>query len=166
MALENKLDSVTLDSYDFIIVDCPPNLGGPFVVNAMIISDYFIIPVESASIYATMGMDQFLKSIDAVKGYSRHKLGILGVLITKYDPRTTAAKVIEDMLGKRFGDLMFKTKISRSTSLEQATMMSQAVAEMKAGRRSTAAKDYKELAAEVIQRCGMELPKNLADDGE
>ena len=153
LGLQSKLDSITRDKYDFIIIDCPPNLGGPFVVNAMVISDYFLVPIESASMFALNGVDQFLDSVDAIKGYSNSKLNLLGVLLTMYDPRTNASKVMEELVSERFGSKLFTTRIHRNTSIDQANMSMITVIDH--DTKSSGAKNYRALAREVLQRCGM-----------
>ena len=49
--LRTKIDAAALEEFDFILVDTPPNLG-TFLINALIISDYVIIPIDAESIFA------------------------------------------------------------------------------------------------------------------
>jgi len=149
MALQSKLDAEAMERYDYIILDTPP-AAGPFVSNAMLITDYFIIPVECGSTYALTGMEQFIGSIKAVRACSQHRLNLLGVLLTRFDARTTASKVVEGMAVQMFGDLVFKTRIRRATAVEQANMAAQPI--LQYDKRSMAAQDYASLAEEVMQR--------------
>lgn len=164
LGMLSKLDDATREEYDFILIDCPPNLGGPFVVNSMVIADYYLIPVESASMYALLGLDQFIKSIDAIKSYKTNKSDILGVLITKYDSRTRASKVISGMLEKMFGNKVFNTRIRKATSLEQANLATSSILDF--DPRSTGTTDYKDLAKEVMERCGIKDSKYVEDSKE
>lgn len=157
LGMQSKLDKVTMETYDFILIDCPPNLGGPFITNSIVISDYFIMPIKSADLYALQGVDQFLNSVNAIKTYAAKKAQLLGVLITLHNERTNAALAMEELVVNKFGNLVFDTRISMSTSLEQATLMQQSA--LAAKPRSSGARDYKLLAAEVLQRCGLDVPR-------
>lgn len=168
MALQSKLDKATLEQYDYILIDLAPNLGGPNVVNAMVVSDYFVIPVESASIYSMKGLEQFMKAINSVKCCSSHKLEVLGLLITKFNGRTTAAKVVEDMLVKRYGNLVFNTRIAQSTLMEQAGLMNVAVQSINS--KCVPARNYRALTYEILERIGdpiineIEKPEDAAPE--
>jgi chromosome partitioning protein len=150
LGLKKRLDKRTLNEFDFIIMDCPPNLGGPFMTNAMVISDYFILPIQGSSKFALSGVDQFLSTVKEVKEFAPNKMQLLGALLTLYDKRTTVSQIVEEMVTERFGDTLFNTRIHRGTVVDQANMMNKSVFEIDC--KSTCAKDYKELAAEVIER--------------
>ena len=53
-ALRTKVDGAALEEFDFVLVDTPPNLG-TFLLNALIIADYVIIPIDAESIFAVEG---------------------------------------------------------------------------------------------------------------
>lgn len=159
IGLKGKLNQETLDSYDYIFMDLPPNLGGPFVANAMIITDYFIIPVESASLYSIRGLDQFLTAISRVRDLGSRKMEIMGILITKHDGRTKASRVVEDTLEKQYGKTLFNTRISLSTMMGQANLQKCAVQEIYP--KSVPARNYRSLAIEILERCGDETVKNI-----
>ena len=150
LGLKKRLDAQTLAAYDYIIIDCPPNLGGAFVINAMVISDYYILPVESASLFALTGVEQFMDAVSALKEYAPDRMNMLGVLLTRYDSRTTASKAVEELTVEQFGDKVFTTRIHKGTAVEQANLVCQTILEYDA--KSLAAKDYKALALEVEQR--------------
>jgi chromosome partitioning protein len=151
LGLQNKLDKATYEKYDYIIIDCPPNLGGPFVVNAMVISHFFIMPIEGSSYFALNGVEQFLESVDAIKQYSNSGLNLLGVIITMYDPRTNASKAMEEIISERFGNKLFDTKIHRNTAIDQANMLLSSI--INHDLKASGSKNYRALAKEVCARC-------------
>lgn len=150
MTLMNKLDVDTLDAYDYILVDCPPNLGGPFVLNAMVISDHFILPVEGSSMFAMTGVEQFLDAVYTVKEFVPDKMELLGVLLTRYEARTNASKAVEELTTERFGAKVFSTRIRRSTAVDQAGLLCRTIVDFDA--KNQASIDYMNLAQEVEAR--------------
>lgn len=152
LGLQKRLDRRTLAKYDFIILDCPPNLGGPFMTNGMMITDHFILPIEGSSKFALSGVEQFLATIKEIKEFAPKKLNLLGVLITRHDKRTTVSKICEEVVLERFGDDVFNTRIHRCTAIDQANMMNKTVLDLDS--KNPCSKDYKKLALEILQRLG------------
>ena len=83
--LKEAIQTVT-DSYDYILVDCPPSLG-QLSINAFTASNSIIIPVQS-EYYALEGLSQLLNTIRLVQKHFNPDLKIEGVLLTMYDART------------------------------------------------------------------------------
>jgi chromosome partitioning protein len=78
-----------LGEYDYILIDCPPNLG--FITrNGIEISDYFLIPTIPDTL-STYGIPQIIKSINR---FSQErpllKIRCLGLVVTKYYSRSEA----------------------------------------------------------------------------
>ena len=110
------------NNYDYIIIDCPPNLG--FITkNGIEISDYFLIPTIPDKL-STYGIPQIIRKIHEFKKIRDLKIQCLGLIITKYNSRTkthdNGAKEMPVKLESWFDDLkdskfskasVFKTKI-------------------------------------------------------
>lgn len=91
--LREYIESVR-DDYDYILVDCSPNLG-QLTLNALVAADEVIIPVQAAYL-PIKGLKQLLKTISRVKRKMNPKLHIMGILITMVDYRTIYAKEITE----------------------------------------------------------------------
>ena len=76
--------------YDFILIDCPPNLG-MFVINALTASDSVIIPVKTEDL-AIDGLQQLIKTMGMVRRRLNDRLEIEGILFTIVDVNTNLAK--------------------------------------------------------------------------
>ena len=164
MTLKGSLDAAVLQKYDYILLDCPPNLGGPFVLNAMVISDHFILPIEGSSMFAMTGVEQFLEAVYTVKEFAPEQMNLLGVLLTRYEARTNASKAVEELTAERFGDKVFRTKIRRSTAVDQAGLLCRTIVDFDI--KNQAAVDYMNLALEVETRLAAEEIENGgADNG-
>lgn len=92
--LREYIESVR-DDYDYILVDCSPNLG-QLTLNALVAADEVIIPVQAAYL-PIKGLEQLLKTISRVKRKMNPKLHIMGILITMVDYRTIYAKEITEL---------------------------------------------------------------------
>jgi len=150
LSLRRKMDELTVETFDYILVDCPPSLG-ILTVNALIASDYYIIPVEAASIYALQGIKFFQEIVEEVRDQINDSLSLLGVLITMYDHRTNISKAMRTEILRYFGEEnIFNVIVNRNTAIEQATLNKQTIFEY--ANRAAGAKDYLEMAEEVVQR--------------
>ena len=78
-----------IDAYDYVLIDCPPNLG-LLTVNGLVAADSVIIPVQT-QYYAMKGLNNLVKVINTIRLKLNHDLRILGLLPTFYDARTNLA---------------------------------------------------------------------------
>ena len=85
-----------IDPYDYVLIDCPPNLG-LLTVNGLVAADGVIIPVQT-QYYAMKGLNNLVKVINAIRLKLNQDLKVLGLLPTFYDGRTNLAKDMLDEL--------------------------------------------------------------------
>jgi len=145
--LKDKLESLA-DKYDFILIDTPPTLG-LITVNALVSSDYLIIPIQS-SYFALEGSDDLLETVEKVKARPNPKLKVLGVIITLHDKRTTLARDIFEQIKAVFGEKVFATVINRSVRLEESPAYKETIFTF--APQSSGAVEYSSLCQEVISR--------------
>lgn len=134
------------DSYDVIIVDCPPALG-LLSLNALAAVEKVIVPVQSEYL-ALHGVRQLLDTIDQVKSIYNPSLVVGGVLICLHDNRKRLARAVSDTIRSYFGDLVFDIVIRENVSLAEAPASGQTIFEY--AERSSGADDYSALAEEVL----------------
>ncbi len=145
--LKNRLSKLK-KSYDFILIDCPPNLG-ILSLNALTASDYVLIPVES-HVMALHGLVQLLRTITVVKKKTNPLLTIIGILPCRVNIRTKHAKEVIDQLQKRFSNQMFKVSIRENVKLAEAPLYRLSI--LKYASLSDAANDYRCLASELLEK--------------
>ena len=132
--------------YDYILVDCPPTLGG-WVMNIMCASDFVIIPVE-ASPWGLFGLANMFDFLGQVKNISP-RLEVLGIAITKADERKSYFKQTYETLKEFEAARLFNTYIRIDSAVEWAQDNSKPVMAYK--KTSRAAQEYMEMAQEVMK---------------
>ena len=96
--LKKQLDIIK-DRYDYIIIDCPPNLG-ILTTNALAASDSVLIPIQ-CEYYSLEGVNQLLQTVLRIQQRVNPSLSIEGVLLTMLDGRTLLGlEVVEDEIGR------------------------------------------------------------------
>ncbi len=136
-----------IDPYDYVLIDCPPNLG-LLTVNGLVAADSVIIPVQT-QYYAMKGLNNLVKVINAIRLKLNRDLKVLGLLPTFYDGRTNLAKDMLDELRVVGDHHVFNTIIRTTVKLGEAPLVGRPITSY-AGN-SDAARTYRELAREVIE---------------
>ncbi len=116
-ALRNALQSA-INSYDYIMIDCPPSLG-LLTINALSAANTVIIPIQS-EYYALEGLSQLMNSIKLVARHLNADLKIEGVVLTMNDKRAIISRQITDEIRKFFGKKVYETIIPRNIRLSEA----------------------------------------------
>lgn len=145
--LRQAMDGIR-DQFDYVIIDNPPSLG-LLTINSFVASDRLLIPVSTA-FFALTGLVQLQETIGMVKQTQLNPaLNILGVLCT-FVENTNVSKDVEQQLRSYFGELVFKTRIPKNVSLEEAHSNHTHVFDY--APKSSGAKAYKGLVREVLNR--------------
>lgn len=153
MAREKRLaDAVTpiRDTYDYILIDCPPSLG-MLTINAFTACDTILIPVQS-EYYALEGLSQLLNTIQLVQKHFNPNLKIEGVLLTMLDARTNLGNEVVEEVKRFFKDKVYQTIIPRNVRLSEAPSHGMSIIDYDPSSRG--AKEYMALAKEVLAAHG------------
>ena len=134
--------------YDYILIDCSPSLG-LITINALTASDGIIIPVQ-CEFFALEGIAKLLNTVKIIKSNLNPDLRIAGFLLTMFDGRLRLSAQVHDEVRRHFGDLVFDTVIARNVRLSEAPSHGMSVFEY--DRNSKGAKNYRNLAKELIRR--------------
>lgn len=143
--LKNLIEDIEI-KYDYIIIDCPPSIG-VLTINALTASDGVIIPME-AHFLAVQGISKLYEIINIVKKRLNFKLKVLGVLVTKFDKRTTIQNDIKKAILDDGKNYVFNTYIRTNTSIPESTYEGKDIFEY--SPTSNGAVDYNNLGKELI----------------
>ena len=144
--LKEKLDKIR-DSYDFIIIDCPPSLG-LVTLNSFTASDSVLIPVQ-CEYYALEGLGQLINTIDLVRRSTNKCLIIEGALLTMYDSRTNLSNQVVKEVKKYFNNKVYKNIIPRNVRLSEAPSYGMPITMY--DPRSKGAKAYEKFTKEFLK---------------
>jgi chromosome partitioning protein len=135
------------NSYDYILIDCPPSLG-LLTVNALAAArDGVIIPIQCEYL-ALEGLTQLLETIELVRRYIHTNLKIRGLIMTMYDKRTNLSRQVVEEVRFHFPDKVFRTIIPRNIRLSEAPSYGMPISLY--APNSPGAIAYKILTAELV----------------
>jgi chromosome partitioning protein len=121
MARESRLKSAfeeSADSYDYVLIDCPPSLG-LVTMNALVAAESVFIPLQ-CEFYALEGLSHLLKTIQLIQRRLNQQLDICGVLLTMYDKRNKLTEHIEADVRGFLREKVFETVVPRNVKLSEA----------------------------------------------
>lgn len=139
------------DTYDYILIDCPPSLG-ILNINSLYASTEVFIPLQ-AEFLALNGINQLLNTITAVKRAKtriNESLNITGVITTFYDKRKRLNKEIHDNATAYFNNVVFKSKIRNCVALAEAPGNGKDI--FTYAPKCNGAKDYYNLIKEIVKQ--------------
>lgn len=136
--------------YDFIFLDCPPSLG-MISINALVSSDYIIIPLQ-CEYYALEGLGQLINTYQLIKTNLNPELEIGGVILTMADFRTNLTQQVIEEVQNYFKDKTFHSIIPRSVKLSEAPSFGKPAVFYDPHNRGS--KGYIDVAKEFIDRYG------------
>jgi len=134
--------------YDVVIIDSPPSLS-LLSVNALVAADGIVVPVVPEYL-ALEGLANVLQAIDLIRDTMRMPAKLLGILLTRVDYRTSAAREIVGMVRKQFAGDVFKAEVRVNVSLSEAPSFGQSIFDY--APSSSGADSYRAVAEELTFR--------------
>jgi chromosome partitioning protein len=152
LALKRALKEVR-DTYEVILVDCPPALG-LLTVNALVAADYALLSAE-AQYFALQGVEQALEVIELARESLNPELEWLGVLLNIADMRTRHSREAFDSLREHYGEKLFDATIRASIAYAESAERAVSILDY----RPDLAVDYLNVTDELLRRLGMQEPR-------
>ena len=143
-------------SYDYILIDSPPNLGF-LTFNAIRAANEIIVPVETST-FAIMGVSKLMSMIELIKLKLHHSPVVRG-LVTMYDPLAEFSVKMLNKIENIFRDNLFKSVVSYDIAFKEA--QEKFVSVFGHNRDCEGARDYMNLAEEIINQEKETLPESL-----
>jgi len=131
--------------YDYILIDCPPNLG-LLTINALRSADEIIIPVE-ASRFSFEGLNQLIEIVNLVRDKLSHTADYR-ILVTNFDSRLRHSFKMLAQIKNVFKNKLFSTIVHVNVKLKEAQNEGKHI--FSYDKYSRGAKDYFSLSREVI----------------
>jgi chromosome partitioning protein len=140
--------STIRETYDFILVDCPPSLG-LLTLNTLSAADSVLIPIQ-CEFYALEGLSQLLNTVRLVQRSLNRGLEIEGVLLTMFDRRLHLSRQVAAEAREYFGPKVYRAAIPRNVRLAEAPSFGKPIVLYDV--LSSGAKAYLAVANELISR--------------
>ena len=131
--------------YDYILIDCPPNLG-ILTINAIRATHEIIIQVE-ASRFSLEGLSQLIDIINLVKERLNHSVDYR-ILVTNFDSRLRHSFKMLDKIKSTFNNRLFSNIIHVNVKLKEAQNEGTHILNYDKYCRGT--KDYFSLSREIV----------------
>lgn len=145
--LKKEIAAMT-ETYDFILVDCPPALN-LLTLNGLCAAHSVMIPMQ-CEYYALEGLSDLVNTIRKVREHLNPRLEIEGLLRTMFDPRNSLAMQVSEQLQRHFGEKLYRTVIPRNVRLAEAPSYGVPVLFHDAQSKGTQA--YLALAGEILNK--------------
>ena len=142
--LEKALAQVK-DSYDLILIDCPPSLE-MLTLNGLCAADGILVPVQ-CEYYALEGLSDLMSTLRMVKRKMNPRLEIFGVMLTMFDGRTNFSTQVAQEVRRHFPGKVLSAVVPRNVRLAEAP--SHGIPVTHYDKSSRGAKAYKEMAEEI-----------------
>ena len=140
-----------MDSYEFIVIDCPPALAN-LTINALVAADTVLIPV-SPSQFAVKAIIRLVKLIRILRDKGINEaLTVAGFLMTMHDTRTRVGAQIEKDLREMFQHLVFGACIPMNARVNEADYRGQPAVVYDGS--SNGARAYMDATLELLHRLG------------
>lgn len=133
------------DDYDFILLDCPPNLG-LLTLNAFTAADELVIVLQSEYL-ALHGLSKLMDLIKIVQQRLNPDLKVEGIVCTLFDKRKNLNREVVGHIKEHFGSKVFNTLIRDNIALAEAPSHHKTIFEYDS--KSYGAEDYMSFAKEI-----------------
>ncbi len=133
--------------YDYVLIDCPPNLG-ILTINAIRASHEIIIPVE-ASRFSLEGLNQLVSIVALVRERLNHNVQYR-VLVNNFDSRLRHSFKMLDHIRSTFKENLFSSIIHVNVKLKEAQSSGTHV--LNYDKYCRGSKDYFSFSRELIMQ--------------
>lgn len=147
--LSQYVDTIRND-YEFIIIDCMPQMGTP-MINVMMCADSIIIPTQ-AELLSAQGLTELLRHYQVIQKNSNHQLKIEGILMTMEAMNTNLSKQVNLFIQDGFSGKIpiFETHIPRSIKVAEAVAYHKTICEYMPGNPAAIA--YEKFVQELLSK--------------
>jgi chromosome partitioning protein len=136
--------------YDFVLIDCGPNLG-LLTINALTAADVVLIPLQ-CEYFALRSLSALLKTIMRVRARLNPDLVVAGILGNMYQTGTRHAEEVLSQARSLFGQRVFDVYIKKSIRFAEASALGKSILEYAPDHEGAHA--YRTLAEVIIHDYG------------
>jgi chromosome partitioning protein len=148
--LRNQLAQLA-GRFDFVVLDCPPNLVDGMAYNAFCAANAFIVPTDPEP-FSVRGLARIMALAEQVKKEINPGLRFAGFVFTRYNPnlRGQLRQQMYETVQAKFGPDTVLGNIRQDAALGEAQASSQSIFAYAPDSRGAA--DYQNLTAQLLTR--------------
>ncbi len=132
--------------YDFIMLDCPPNLG-PLTTSALMAADSLVVPLQVEEL-AFQALPRLFDAMDEMREGDQPLPQLAGIVLNQVDLRTRMANSISQRVREAYPGKVFETQVPRSVRLAEVAQRGKPVNMF--NRAGVASQAFASLADEVL----------------
>lgn len=153
----SDLLSRQVESFHYIIIDCPPSLG-LLTINALLASHHYIVPMR-ADFFSLQGLQKLIAAVDTFARSGKVRLSMLGVFFCVYSSRKVLQRDAFSLVQKRLEEKVFEATIRESIALSEAQSYGMPIYYYDKMREQTSAGtvDYMRLSEQILERIREEI---------
>jgi len=139
----------TLEDYDMVILDCPPNLTIP-TQNALAMSTHYVIPV-SPDFLSSLGIGLLMSRVDELSNALDNEVEHAGIVVSRVGRKSFAREQTIATLRESFGDSVFETPLTERSDVMEATAKNISVFD---GKNQEAIREFTNVSLELLKALG------------
>lgn len=145
-ALQRSLQEIE-DTYDYILIDCPPSLG-ILTINGLTAAREVVIPLQCEAL-SHRGVGQLLETLDDIRRFTNPELRVIGIIPTMYDGRSLHARKVLADVGQRYDIPVLEPPIRKSIKFAEASQAGRSILSYAPTHHGADA--YRQIAADLIR---------------
>lgn len=106
------------DTYQLVIIDCPPSLGG--LTRTALTASHRVAVVTEPGLFSVAATDRALRATDELRRHLAANLQPLGIIVNRVRPRSNEHDYRVNELKEMFGPLVLNPPIPERSVLQQA----------------------------------------------
>lgn len=136
-------------NFDFVLIDCSPSLDF-LSMAALIAAQHILIPTKPAP-YALMGLKDLFDTIEEIQEGLNKAINPLGIVLNLVEGRETIiGQQYESVLRETYGNLVFNSRLTKSTKFEESPAFNQSIQEYDMDGKQ--AEQFDALTDELLKR--------------
>lgn len=144
--LKHGLEAMNGHSYDFVLLDCPPNFG-TLTLNALTAANLLLIPAQ-CEYYAAHSIRQIIELARLIREKTNAGLSYQ-IVVTMFDRRNRINRVLLEQMRGELKQILCHTVIEIDTKLKECPAFGQPITLY--APRTRGAEQYRMLAKELIK---------------
>ncbi|MGN0062855.1 MAG: ParA family protein [Nocardioides sp.] len=147
-ALSGLHEALGKQTYDWVLIDCPPSLG-ILTVASLTAADGVVIPLQCETL-SHRGVGQLLDTVHDVRAFTNPDLAVWGVLPTLYDGRSRHARTVLETISDTYDLDVLMPPVPKTIKFAEAPAQGRSI--LATSSRSKGAAAYRELAEGLLKR--------------